>query len=134
MKKTIVLVMMLLAILFVGVVPALAAEDDAPDLARLTVINKTDGKVFLQLNGTNAFFLTIGAGSTGEFTLEKEEFVRQTWACGAYAKGLLDMSSQVKLVFTRCGYDAPNAGEPTQEKISLYDSPGGLYWRYQDVE
>ncbi|MCK5315741.1 MAG: hypothetical protein KAJ53_11485 [Anaerolineales bacterium] len=134
MKKTVVLAMMLLAILFVGVVPALAAEDDAPDLARLTVINKTDGKVFLQLNGTNAHFLTIGAGSTAEFTVEKEEFVRQTWACGAYAKGLLDMSSQVKLVFTPCGIDAPNAGEPTQEKIDMADSPGGMYWRYQDVE
>jgi len=133
MKKTVVLALMILAILFVGVLPALAAEHE-PEMSRLTVVNKTDGKVFLQLNGTNAHFLTIGAGSTAEFTVEREEYVRQTWACGAYAKGLLDMSSQVKLVFTPCGIEAPNAGEPTQEKIDMADSPGGLYWRYQDVE
>ena len=133
MKKTVVLVMMLIAILLVSVIPALAAEDE-PDLVRLTVMNKTDGKVFLQLNGENAYFLTIPAGATSLFTVEREEFVRQTWACGAYGKGLLDMSSQVKLVFTACGFEAPNAGEPTQEKVSLFDSPDGLYWRYQDVE
>ena len=133
MKKTIVLVLMIVAILFMGIVPALAAEDE-PDLVRLTVINKTDGKVFLQLNGENAYFLTIPAGATSLFTVEREEFVRQTWACGAYGKGFLDMSSQVKLVFTPCGFEAPNAGEPTQEKVSLFDSPDGLYWRYQDVE
>jgi hypothetical protein len=134
MKKTVVLAMMLLAILFVGVIPVLAAEDDGPDLARLTVVNNTDGKVFLQLNATNAHFLTIGAGSTAEFTVEKEEYVRQTWACGAYAKGSLDMSSQVKLVFTPCGVAAPNAGEPTMEKIDMAELTGGLDWRYQDVE
>lgn len=134
MKKTVVLVMLVVALLFVGIVPAFAAEDDAPDLSPLTVINKTDGKVYLQLNGENAYFLVIPAGTTSVFTVEKEEFVRQTWACNAYAKGFLDMSGQVKLVFTRCGYAAPNAGEPTQEKVSLFDSPGGLYWRYQDVE
>ena len=133
MKKTIVQTMIIVTILFMGVVPAMAAEDE-PDLVRLTVINKTDGKVFLQLNATNAHFMTIPAGETSIFTVEREDYVRQTWACGLYAKGTLDMSSQVKLVFTRCGYKAPNAGEPTQEKVSLYDSPSGLYWRYQDVE
>ena len=133
MKKTIVLALMLVAILFVGIIPAMAAEDE-PDLVRLTVINKTDGKVFLQLNGTNAHFMTIPAGATSVFTVEREEFVRQTWACGLYGKGTLDMSSQVKLNFTPCGIGAVNSGEPTQEKVSLYDSPGGMYWRYQDVE
>ena len=49
MKKTLVLVLMLVAILFVGVIPALAAEHE-DGLARLTVVNNTDGKVFLQLN------------------------------------------------------------------------------------
>jgi hypothetical protein len=133
MKKTLVLVLMLVAILFVGVIPALAAEHE-DGLARLTVVNNTDGKVFLQLNGTHAYFLTVGAGSTAEYTLEREEFERQTWACGAYGKGTLDMSTQVKLVFTPCGVKAPNAGEPTMEKVSLFDSPEGIAWRYQDIE
>lgn len=129
--KTSMLALMLVAILLVGIIPAVAAEDE-PDLVRLTVMNQTGGTIYLQLNGTNLYYLTIPAGATSLFTVEKGEYIRQTWACSLHAQGTLDLSSQVKLNFTPCDQEAVNAGEPTQEKVSLYDSPTSTLWRYQD--
>ncbi|MGD9093202.1 MAG: hypothetical protein PVF74_10150 [Anaerolineales bacterium] len=134
MKKiSVVIVFMLVALLFVGVLSVQAAEDDKPDLTYLTMINRTNGPVSVQMSGDAYYYLTVGAGETKTFHVEKGMYDRNTFACGLYATGgTLNMSSRVRLVFPDCIKGAANQGEPSMEKVSLFDTPYGKHYRYQD--
>jgi hypothetical protein len=65
------------------------------------------------------------------FTVREGLYDQTTFACGDIAEGNLDVSQQLRLVFTACPSAAPNWGAPTLEKVHLKDSPKGLSWRYQ---
>jgi len=134
MKKTILVLAATLVLLAVAFMPAFAAEEDGPDLVRLTMINGTDGTVTLSLMNGFVYYLAAPAGGTVVYTVERGVYDRMTMACGITSTGELDLSGQVRLKFTSCYREAPNAGEPGQEKVSLYDSPTGIMWRYQDIE
>ena len=133
MKKKALLVVLLVFVLATVLTAAAPAKTD---LARLEIINKTDEKVMLSLSGEGYFFfLTVAPFTDRTFTLPREEFAQKTWACGSSQSGYLDMDTQVRLVFTACGEDAPNRGEPTQEKVHIADSPGATeMWRYFNWE
>ena len=134
MKKTILVLAATLVLLAVAFLPALAAEEDGPDLVRLTMINDTDGTVTLTLANGFVYYLAAPAGGTVVYTVERGVYDRMTMACGLTASGTLDLSGQLKLRFVPCYSEAPNEGEPGQEKVSLHDSPTGIMWRYQDLE
>lgn len=134
MKKTTVLLTIALALVFTfaAVIPAQAGPDD---LARLTLKNKTDGVVYLQLMGPTAatyYYLTVPANEEITFTVERMFYDRQTFACGLVSQGVVDIPHDFKMTFVACDRQAPNQGEPSQEKISLFDSPTGQEWYYQD--
>lgn len=133
MKKTAIVIgaLLIVAVFFAAVYPAFAGSAQNK-LVRLKLINKSDGVVNLQLDGDDFYYLTVPAKTTKTFTVKRGLYGRSTWACGASASGTLDMSSQVKLNFIPCEGFAPNQGEPTQEKVSLFDSPTNIMWRYQD--
>ena len=132
MKKiSIVIVFMLVAMLLVGVFSVQAA-DDQPDLTYLTMINRTDGPVSIQISADAYYYLTVGPGETKTFHVEKDMYDRNTYACGLSASGTLNMSSRVRLAFPDCMKGAANQGEPAMEKVSLFDTPYGKHYRYQD--
>ena len=96
--------------------------------------NRTDQPVSLVLSGTQGarpYSLTVPADSTQKFTLQGNVYNHTTFACGESATGTLDVSKQLRLVFTRCFGDAPNWGEPTMEKVHLRDAPQGKKWLFQ---
>jgi uncharacterized protein (UPF0333 family) len=132
-KKTVIVIVGLLvfAVLLAAVIPAYAGSANKK-LVRLKLINKSDQPVYLQLNGAQFYYLTVNPKTTKTFTVKQGVYSRTTWACGASAIGTLNMSSQVKLNFIPCDRFAPNQGEPTMEKVSLFDSPTGVNMRYQD--
>jgi len=130
MKKIAIFIvaLLVLGVFFTAIYPAYAGSK----LVKFKIINKTDQNVYIQLDGDEFYYLTIMPETTQKFTVERDVYKRTTWACGYASVGTLDLSSQIKLNFTPCELTAPNQGEPTQEKVSLYDSPTGLKWRYQD--
>jgi hypothetical protein len=132
-KKKALLIVLLVFVLATVLTAAAPAKTK---LARLEIMNKTDEKVMISLSGEGYFFfLTVDPLTDKTFTLPREEFAHKTWSCGSSSSGYLDMDSSVRLVFTACGEDAPNKGEPTQEKVHYDESPGEtVYWRYFNWE
>ncbi len=97
------------------------------DLARLEVINKTDQPVSISLLNENAFYyLTVSAGTTKIFTVERLVYDQTIWSCGETASGTVDLTTYVKLTFTKCDGKAPNNGEPGMEKVHIDDAPYGV--------
>ena len=133
MKKKALLIVLSVFVLAAVLTAAVPAKTD---LARLEIINKTSEKVMISLSGEGYFFfLTVDPNSDKTFTVPREEFAQRTWSCGSSVSGFLDMDTNVRLVFTACGEEAPNKGEPTQEKVHIDDSPGETsYWRYWNYE
>ena len=132
-KKTVIFIVVILVftVFLAVVIPAYAGSANKK-LVRLKLINQSDQPVYLQLNGAQFYYLTVNPKTTKTFTVMPGIYSRTTWACGAFAIGTLNMSSQVKLNFIPCDRYAPNQGEPTMEKVSLFDSPTGVKMRYQD--
>jgi hypothetical protein len=124
---------LLLATLFIGVFPAFAAEEK-PDLTYLTMINRTDGQVSIQLSGENYYYLTVAPGTTKTFHVEKGVYDHNTSSCGLNASGMLDVSSRVRLTFVTCVREAANQGEPGLEKVSMYNYPYSPYFHYRYQE
>ncbi len=100
-------------------------------LVKLEVVNKTDQSVFLSLTGTNFYYLAVAPGKTKTFTVEREIYTRTTYSCDKSESGTVDITHQLRLVFTSCYNDAPNWGAPSLEKVHINDSPKGVYWYYQ---
>ena len=129
-RSTILLIgLLILDVFLAAAVPAYAGKNKE---VRLKLINKTDHDVNLQLSGDKFYYFTVPAKTANTYHIVKGMYNRQTWACGATSVGTLDMRSQVKLNFIPCERTAPNQGEPSQEKVSLYDSPWGPRHHYQD--
>jgi len=126
---------MLMAVLFVLLMSLLLTTGVAmarEDLIRVEVINKSEESASISLIGETAFyFLTIPAGETKWFTVERDVYQRTTFACGGSNSGTVDLMTHKRLIFTRCYGDAPNWGEPGMEKIHIDDSPAGKNWFYK---
>jgi len=147
----------LLGVLFVFVLASMlmAAAPGYNKLSVLTVINKSEADVKISLTacddrvgsttyGKTFFYYFVVPPCDGcesgvkSFEVERLVYSRKTWTCqippfgGLYRSGTLDMTGNVRLVFTSCWHKvAPNAGEPTQEKVHIKDTPGfRVAWRY----
>ena len=132
-RKRMIFILVLLAfvVILAAVVPV-SASCAKRKLVRLTMVNKSDQPAYIQLTGDEFYYLTVGSEATKTFTVNREVYDRITWTCDAQSSGTLDMSTNVKLILMPCDQCAPNQGAPTMEKVSLFDSPTGIYWRYQD--
>ncbi|MEW5872889.1 MAG: hypothetical protein AB1894_26760 [Chloroflexota bacterium] len=154
-KLNLLIAIAMLAALLLAAVPS-------GKLVRLQVINKTDQPVYLKLEGkkTDAFYyLTIAADDDVTFTVVSDVYKRTTWTCdGVKSSGELEMTGNVRLVFTPCGkiplrkvwrwyewwdytvnpagdyyewkaeYMMPNFGEPTQEKVFYFKEYSFVRW------
>jgi hypothetical protein len=115
----------------VGVVGASAQDED---LIRLTIINRTDLNVFLSLlseDGSQVYFLATPAEQTREYTVPRADYLHTTVACGLTATGTVDLNRFTTLIFTPCDRTPANSGEPSFEKIFLFDSPVKSDFYYQ---
>ncbi len=101
-------------------------------LTRLEIRNKTDQSVKISLNGDgNFYFLTVSPYTTKIFTVVRTVYAQTTFVCGTSLSGVLDMTSNVRLVFPPCSSkDFSNPGTPTIEKIQVNNFPYGRMWRY----
>jgi hypothetical protein len=129
-KRTILLLTLtLIATLFTGVITASAQDED--DLVRLEISNKSGQTVSLSLlSGSFFYFLTVPDDETMVFTVERAIYTHSTFSCDLTGSGVVDITTQLKLIFTGCSKLAPNWGEPGHEKIHIDDSPDGLFWKY----
>jgi hypothetical protein len=108
------------------------AQDEEETLFKVDIRNQTDQLVTLQLlDGLTTYILNVPAGTDHVFTVKEGTYSHTTFACGDTATGTLDLTQQVRLVFTPCFGDAVNSGEPTIEKVHLSDAPDGINWLYQ---
>jgi hypothetical protein len=108
---------------------ALGADQD---LTRVEVINKTNQAVSIVLSNEKAnYILKVEASERRRFIIGRANYNRITYACGVSDTGFLNVTGQIRLVFTPCWGPAPNMGEPSIEKIHIPDSPKGNHWRYK---
>ena len=129
-KFMLILALVLLAALAISVFSASAASD----LVGLTIMNKTDGVVWVSLlssDGQSVFWLEVPAGETKSYTVPRAVYSHITVACGETATGSVDIRKLTTLIFTHCEGKPPNAGERSIEKIHFYDSPDRGDFNYQ---
>ncbi|MCJ7703783.1 MAG: hypothetical protein MUO62_19565, partial [Anaerolineales bacterium] len=106
--------------------------DDDQDLTRVEVINKTNQVVSIILSDEKAnYVLKVESYERRRFIVAKANYDRITYACGASDTGFLNVTRQIRLVFTPCGGPAPNKGEPSMEKIHFPEVPKGKLWLYK---
>jgi hypothetical protein len=125
------LALVLLLSLVIGILTVSAAEDD---LVGLTIKNRTDRFVFISLlstDGSAVYFLAVPSEDSRTFTVPREVYSHTTVACGETAIGTLDVTRFTTLTFTPCGKAPANPGEPSIEKIHLFDSPEKSGFSYQ---
>jgi len=127
-RKTLIAVVLVALIALVLAVFSVAAKEH---LVHVMVINKTDQTVNLALSGDGFYYyLTAPAGATSHFTVEPLKYDQTTYACGMMSSGTIDLRKVTRLNFSSCA-GAPNAGEPSQEKVHLTGTPSGIEWHYQ---
>ena len=132
---------------------ALLAANPPGKLVRLEVINASGDTVYMRLNGRNTgafYYLTVPDGWDKTFTVLVDSYKRTTWACGGIvSSGSLYMTGNIKLKFVQCGtfplrtvwididgdgikdivgFQAPNFGEPTQEKVVYWKGYTNWFW------
>jgi hypothetical protein len=125
MKKIAVLL-----VLFIALVTTLVALAREPH-TRLELVNQTDQVVTLLLDNDAFYALNVSPGETRVFTIERGVYAHTTFACEKMTSGYVSIETQLRLVFTNCAVPAVNQGEPSLEKVHLYDSPKGSRWYYQ---
>ena len=130
MKKKLIFAAM--TVLVISLFIATAVVIAKCELARLTITNNTHLPVAISLTkGETFYYLTVPAGESKYFTVDREEYDRTTWACEKSDAGTLDMKTSVKLTFTKCFCSPPNAGETNNEKVYVPDVPAGIEWKYR---
>lgn len=128
-KKLIAQTLFVLLIVFsVATVIAFAKTD----LARFEIKNKSDKPASISLiNGNTFYYLTVPAGETKVFTVERLIYDHTTWACDKSASGTIDIKTFMHLTFTKCAGEAPNKGERGLEKVHIDDAPYGVNNRFE---
>ena len=127
MKKAFIAFLLILFTLLIAAAPSIET------MARLTIINKTDEDLYIQLTNDeeNLHYYLTGRLGTTVFTIEREIYDATFWACGNSTDDVtLDVTRNLRLNFPVCS-NVPNAGEPSMEKVHLKDSPSGLKWRFR---
>lgn len=127
MKKFVLAILALLVVM--GII---LAANKFP--ATLTVKNQTDGNVIISMEYPYSF-LVVKPGTTGKFTIARDDYSGVVTACGKTKSVTMDLNHNLKLNFTPCAawgdkYAPKYLGEPTQEKPNWNRSPGSADWRF----
>ena len=136
MKRSSLLAVVLSLVISLAILPsALAREsEEGSTFHSVKVRNLTDRDVVLTLyrsGGSQAYQLVTSPKTTSVFPVLEGVYTQSTQSCGKAAAGALDVSHNLRLVFTPCRGAAPNQGAPYMEKIHLFDAPYGIRWAYR---
>ncbi len=131
-KKSMYGVLLALLIALTVMTSGVLAQEEAPDLVRLTVDNRTDETLAISLSAEGLFFyLPVDPESTRVFTVPRGDYSHTTYACSKSVSGTMDLSRQLELIFPSC-FEAPaNQGEPSIEKIYLSNDAPNSKWQFQ---
>jgi len=134
MKRNLLRIIVLALFVSLALVSVALAQDEEEPLFRVDIRNNTDQMVTLVLigeNGLPTYALNVPAGTDQLFTVREGVYAHTTFACGDSASGTLNVRQQLRFNFTPCFGDAPNAGEPSLEKIHIPETPDGIMWLFQ---
>jgi hypothetical protein len=120
MKKRTLLIILLI---FVAVFALTAAAPAKTKLARLEIINKTDGEVQVTLTGGGYhYFLVVGPKTSKTFTVERENYRMSIYSCDGRQRRRLDTTTNKTLVIGPCKNPAISSLtmiNKTNEKVEL---------------
>jgi hypothetical protein len=126
----------LITLLAFSLFPHMAATAaESPKLVRLTVINRSDMPMRIQLTGTAFYSLRVEANTTKVFTPQQGNYTYNIQVCGLYTSGSFDLSKNQRLLQPKCaGGDVVNMAQKsaidlTKEvklvKVNLLNETGG---------
>lgn len=126
----------LIAILAFSLFPHMSVRaTESPKLVRLTVINRSDMPMRIQLTGVAFYSLRVEANSTKIFTPQQGSYAYNIQVCGLYTSGSLDLSKNQRLLQPKCaGGDVVNMAQKsvvdlTKDiklvKVNLLNEAGG---------
>jgi len=157
MKKQRIIMVVVTSLFILAVFSLIAAN---PWKARFKVINLTDADIFIILqseseDGTDYPQLIartapkrdkvevvsdnpndkIREDATTLFTIDRDTYMAEVVACGMRARGIIDLTRNLKLNFTECEkmaqWGTPKYhGEPSMEKPNWFKAPGMINWRF----
>lgn len=96
----------LLVFMFSSLVPVTATLA-APAQAKLVVINRSGTSLHIFLSGPATYRLSIGAGQTKTYAVNRGVYKMTASGCGMTATGKLDMSINRNLILPICGGRVP---------------------------
>lgn len=79
-----------------------AASGDEADMVHLTVVNRSDKPIYIWMEGTAFYYLTVPADSTRTFTPLRGDYSYRIRACGLSSKETLDLSKNKTLIMPSC--------------------------------
>ncbi len=130
-------VLFFLLVIAICLTPALAppafANSVEDNLFPVELRNRTTGQVIIVLrglDGSGVYHLSVAPGTDQHFGVLGGSYAHTTYACGNTGSGTLQVTRQLRLVFTPCPEPSPNQGAPSMEKIHLSDSPRGIWWDF----
>ena len=122
-KKLIALTLFILLVAFSVATMIVFAKTD---LVRFEIRNRSEMPASMSLiNGDTFYYLTVPAGETTIFTVERLIYDQTTWSCDNSSSGTIDIRTFMHLTFTKCAGNAPNKGERGMEKVHIDDAPYG---------
>jgi hypothetical protein len=120
MKKRTLLIILLI---FAAVSVLTAAAPPKTKLARLEIINKTDGEAQVTLTGGGYhYFLVVGPKTSKTFTVEREEYSISIYSCDRRQRKELDITTNQTLVIEPCrarNLSSLTIINKTNEKVEL---------------
>jgi hypothetical protein len=102
------LAIFVLTLLAAAIPSPVHAAPDSAGLTRLTIVNKSDAKVYLKLEGSPVYSFTVLRHSTAEFTPQKGMYAYTLTACGQTVSGKLDLTIYRELTVPACGGQLPD--------------------------
>lgn len=115
----------LLALVFAAIAPA-TTTSAASAQAVLKVVNRSDTTLKLWLTGPARYTISVPAGKTKAYDVDRGSYKFTGTACGITASGTVDMTINKNLVMPPCG------GKVTSSDVHTVDL--GQYFRVVKVE
>lgn len=85
-----------------------------PDLVRFTIENRTSKRIALYMEGPAIYYLRVEGNSSKDFTVERGNYTYTAHACGASAKGTIELTNQKTLIMPVCGGSARSQADSSE--------------------
>jgi hypothetical protein len=127
LKKTLIAFSLIVLVALALAVISVAAEENLSRCRSSTGLMRSRNHLARDVY----YYLYVPAGEERSYTVQRLDYTHNLWACGDTSTGSVSVKIQTRWVFTPCGGEAPNWGEPNMEKIHISDAPDGPNWRFR---